>query len=79
LRFLYNEEYNNLGTLNAVIYGETKTVAHSIPTQTITKSGVNYFDLDLTNLSPALIPNKFYVLEVTNSKNEKYLLKFLYQ
>lgn len=79
LWFQYNEEYSNNSTLNAVIYGENQSITHSIPAQTISKTGANYYDLDLTTLSPVLNPNKFYVLEVTNSKNEKYLLRFLYQ
>jgi len=79
LWFQYNEEYSNTSVLNAVVYGENQTVLHTIPSQTITKVGANYYDLDLTTLSPVLNPNKFYVLEVTNSKNEKFLLRFLYQ
>ncbi|MBQ19968.1 MAG: hypothetical protein CMD31_04370 [Flavobacteriales bacterium] len=79
LWFQYNEEYSNTSVLNAVVYGENQTVVHTIPSQTITKVGANYYDLDLTTLSPVLNPNKFYVLEVTNSKNEKFLLRFLYQ
>ncbi len=79
LWFQYNEEYSNTSVLNAVVYGENQTVVHTIPSQTITKVGANYYDLDLTTLLPVLNPNKFYVLEVTNSKNEKFLLRFLYQ
>lgn len=79
LWFQYNEEYSNTSVLNAVVYGENQTVVHTMASQTITKVGANYYDLDLTTLSPVLNPNKFYVLEVTNSKNEKFLLRFLYQ
>ena len=77
LFFQYNEEYNVSGNLNAKIYNPDRSEVQSVPVQTISKVGNNYYQMNLSSLS--LIASEFYVLEVTNSKNEKFLLRFLYQ
>jgi len=77
LFFQYDEEYNVSGNLNAKIYNPDRTEVSSVPVQTITKVGNNYYQMNLSLLG--LTASEFYVLEVTNSKNEKFLLRFLYQ
>lgn len=77
LFFQYDEEYNVSGNLNAKIYNPDRTEVASVPVQTITKVGNNYYQMNLSALG--LTASEFYVLEVTNSKNEKFLLRFLYQ
>jgi len=77
LFFQYDEEYNVSGNLTAKIYNPDRTEVSSVPVQTITKVGNNYYQMNLSSLG--LTASEFYVLEVTNSKNEKFLLRFLYQ
>lgn len=82
LWFQYEEEYSlDIGVndnLNATIYKPDMSEVTSVPSKIITKTGANYYEMDLSSL-PDFNVGEYYVLEITNNKNEKFLLRFLYQ
>lgn len=81
LWFQYMEEYTRPNVdLVYKIYNSEMEEMGTLPTEGVTKVGANYYSIDVSNFSPdPLISGEFYVLEATNEKNEKFLLRFLYQ
>ena len=86
LRFKYNEEYARSGTADFLNYKlfQIGTIDQFYYPASVVQSGTapellvafqnNWFDLNLSGL--ALSPGKYYILEVSNQKNEKQYLKF---
>lgn len=69
LYFQYNEEYGTTGTVSYKIYDQSNTVVLS--NNNVTKQyGDNRYPVNVSGLTG------FYVLEVTNVKNEKWYLRF---
>ena len=79
LKFQYLEEYSVATTsLDLAIYKSDRSQIGSIPANTISKIGANYYEIDLSALT-GFVAGQYYVLEVANDKYEKFLLRFLYQ
>jgi hypothetical protein len=87
LLFKYDEEYNDADQqLNFTIYNAERTAiisSSSYPptmlSSLLTVYGDNRFELNLANCavsSNGNLGNGFFVLEVTNEKNEKFYLRF---
>lgn len=81
LWFQFMEEYTPVSSpaLNYAIYDSGMSAIGSLSSETVTKIGANYYEMDVSSLSPVLVAGDYYVLEVTNEKNEKFLMRFLYQ
>ena len=79
LKFQYLEEYSVANTnLDINIFESDLTPIASIPSTLISKIGANYYEMDLSTLT-GFVSGKYYVLEIDNTKNEKFKLRFLYQ
>ena len=76
LYFRYDEEYfpSGSGNLNFTILDDFQNT-YSYSSNLVKTEGLNYFTIDLANITPTLTTG-FYVLEVTNDKNEKLYLRF---
>lgn len=74
LRFHYEEQYQDLdGNLDYKITLTGENINFSLPAQAVTY-GNNYYEIDLTSIQ---VPG-YFILEVTNEKNEKQYLRFFY-
>jgi hypothetical protein len=72
LKFWFEEEYSvaeGTSLTYKILDSTNKVVAN--PSSLTVKQGYNQFDLNVTALSPA-----YYLLEVSNAKNEKWYLRF---
>lgn len=79
LYFIYDEKYNT-GTLNYKIYDYARNPI-SAPVLTKTVVGRNYFQVNMgaiPGLTLASDEQKYFTLEVTNAKNEVFVLRFRY-
>lgn len=87
LLFKYDEEYNDADQkLNFTVYNADRTAIISSATfpssmlsSLLTVYGDNRFELNLANCAVSNtgnLGNGFFVLEVTNEKNEKFFLRF---
>lgn len=75
LGFMFTEEYNPLtSSLNYRVYNELNPSTTTSLGNSNIKYGDNRYSLDVSNLL-SLSPS-FYILEVINDKNEKWLLRF---
>jgi hypothetical protein len=76
LRFKYEEEYNDTdGKINFKLYnsenGEVLKTENSYPVNSVkVKKGINYYSLNISDLSVG-----YYVIEITNEKNEAKIFK----
>jgi len=80
LYFKYDEKYLSTGTLNYKIYTHDRTQL-SVSPLTISNIGANFFQVDMDAIVGSITTSdekNYYVLEVTNSKNEKWYLRFKY-
>lgn len=77
--FIYDEKYNT-GTLNYKIYDYAR---NTLTGPVLTKSvvGRNYYQIDMSTISGLAInteEQKYFIIEVTNDKNEVQMLRFKY-
>lgn len=71
LRFTIDGEYNT-STISYLIYNASRVSFSGLPIiNSVYKNGDNRYEIDISSLATG-----FYVLEVTNQKNEKQLLRF---
>ena len=80
LRFLYTHELSDTTvqvTITDISNAKHKQVALDSPEQAV-KYGSNYINVDIGNNS-AIIDKHLYLLELVNSKNEHWFLKFEYR
>lgn len=85
VNFIYREKYND-NNLDYVIYDWKRNkiigspgsfAANILPFSTVVSTnGCNYISI---NVSPFLTDNEYYFLEVTNDKNEKYVMRFKFK
>ncbi|MCT4579999.1 MAG: SprB repeat-containing protein [Flavobacteriales bacterium] len=76
LRFHYVEEYQDLdGVLNYKVYPTGSNTPLTLPAQSVVY-GNNFYEIDLSTI-PIQVP-LYYILEVTNEKQEKQYLRFFY-
>lgn len=77
LCFKFVEEYTKQTTnLSYKIYKDDRSIASGTLPSITEQIGDNRFQLNLSGISGS--PNNFYILEVTNEKNEKWLARFKY-
>jgi hypothetical protein len=82
--FKFEEEYRT-STISYKILDYTQATPNTAPinisctnlTGSLKSLGDNRYSISLPTCSPVLSPGKFYVVELTNDKNEKFYFKFL--
>jgi len=77
LHFQYLEQYSvpTGANLNYCIYNHKKEMVSNVPTLNVS-FGENFYSINLANLS--ITANEYYTLEVTDSKGEKWYMRFYY-
>jgi hypothetical protein len=81
LYFKYDEKYVATGNLNYKIYAYDRKQVAPLPLLIISNIGTNFFQINMDGIVGSITTSdeqNYYVLEVTNSKNEKWLLRFKY-